>query len=40
LNKLGETIPVNLVVNAPKKFVKKDALQVDLIRKIKLNTSR
>ncbi|KAI8887953.1 hypothetical protein K501DRAFT_330186 [Backusella circina FSU 941] len=36
----GETIPVNLVVNTPKDFVKKDALQVDLIRKIKLNTAR
>ncbi|KAL9548415.1 hypothetical protein PS6_006632 [Mucor atramentarius] len=36
----GETIPVNIVVNTFQTFVKKEALVVDLVRKVKISTSK
>lgn len=36
----GETIPVNIVVNTFQTFVKKEALVVDLVRKVKISTAK
>lgn len=36
----GETIPVNIIVNTFESFVKKESLVIDLIRKVKIQTSR
>lgn len=36
----GESIPVNIVVNTFQGFVKKEALVIDLVRKVKIQTSK
>ncbi|CEP09870.1 hypothetical protein [Parasitella parasitica] len=36
----GETVPVNVVVNTFQSFVKKEALVIDLVRKVKIQTSK
>ncbi|KAI9486650.1 MAG: hypothetical protein EXX96DRAFT_49435 [Benjaminiella poitrasii] len=36
----GETIPVNVVVSTSQKFVKKDSLVIDLIRRVTIRTSK
>ncbi|GAN11522.1 hypothetical protein MAM1_0662d11086 [Mucor ambiguus] len=36
----GETIPVNIVVNTFQTFVKREALVVDLVRKVKISTAK
>lgn len=36
----GETVPVNMVVNTFQSFVKEDALVVDLIRKVKIQSNK
>ncbi|KAL9543652.1 hypothetical protein MBANPS3_008011 [Mucor bainieri] len=36
----GETIPVNIVVNTFQAFVKREALVVDLVRKVKISTAK
>ncbi|KAI8637021.1 hypothetical protein BD408DRAFT_425266, partial [Parasitella parasitica] len=36
----GETVPVNIVVNTFQSFVKKEALVIDLVRKVKVQTSK
>lgn len=37
---IGETIPVNIIVNTFQSFVKRDSLVIELIRKVKIQTSR
>ncbi|KAI7898787.1 COPI associated protein-domain-containing protein [Cokeromyces recurvatus] len=36
----GETIPVNVVITTFQKFVKKNSLVIDLIRKVKIQTTK
>ncbi|KAI8973464.1 hypothetical protein BDF20DRAFT_654068 [Mycotypha africana] len=36
----GETIPVNLIISTKSKFVKKDCLVIELLRKVRLRTNK
>ncbi|RCH92953.1 hypothetical protein CU098_009452, partial [Rhizopus stolonifer] len=36
----GETVPVNVIVNTSQSFVKKEAISINLVRKVKIKTSR
>lgn len=36
----GETIPVNIVVNTSRSVIQKDALVIELVRKVKISTPK